>query len=131
MKIALLHYATHPVIGGVERILNAHGRLFAKHGHEVVTISQRGDSDEQMESGETREAYARRLDAIVGSVDVAIVHNVMTMPFDLPLTEALVELAHRRPGIRWIAWVHDVAAVNPDLQPAPEIVKRAVAGFEY
>jgi glycosyltransferase involved in cell wall biosynthesis len=60
-----------------------------------------------------------------------MVHNVMTMPFDLPLTEALAELAKSLRGTRWIAWVHDIAAVNPDLQPAPEILKRAAEGFEY
>ena len=131
MKIALLHYATHPVIGGVERILKAHADLFAARGHCVVTISQRGDADEKIESGASSKRYARQLEAILSSADVVMVHNVMTMPFDLPLTEALMELAHVHRGIRWIAWVHDVAAVNPDLQPTPAILTRVAEGFEY
>ena len=131
MRIALAHYATHPVIGGVERIIQAHARLFKKHGHEVITISQRGDAGFTLEPGGTREGYRDQLGTMLAGFDLVIVHNVMTMPFDLPLTEAFAELAQESRGQRWIAWVHDVAAANPDLQPAAEILKRAAEGFEY
>ena len=131
MKIALVHYATHPVIGGVERILHAHARLFRQRGHEVTAISQRGDADFTIEPGGTKERYLRDLDKVLAGTDLVIVHNVMTMPFDLPLTEALAELAQGHRPQRWIAWVHDVAAANPDLQPVGKILKRSVNGFEY
>lgn len=42
------------------------------------------------------------------SVDVVIVHNVLTMPFDLAWTNQLIDLTESRPDIRWINWVHDV-----------------------
>ncbi len=131
MKIALVHYATHPVIGGVERIIRAHARLLRRHGHEVTIISQRGDADFTIEPGGKKERYLHDLRSIVVRLDLVVVHNVMTMPFDLPLTQALAELAQNFSGPRWIAWVHDVAAANPDLQPTAKILHRAAQGFEY
>ena len=50
----------------------------------------------------------------VEGCDVVMVHNILTMPFDLPLTEALWRLAEEWTQVRWIAWVHDLAACNPD-----------------
>ncbi len=41
-KIAILHYAAPPVIGGVESVLEAHANLFIQHGYAVTVISGRG-----------------------------------------------------------------------------------------
>lgn len=38
MKIALLHHAAPPVVGGVESIIRQHARLFAEDGHEVLLL---------------------------------------------------------------------------------------------
>ncbi len=54
-------------------------------------------------AGETAKATNRRR-----SIDAVIVHNVFTMPFDLPWTRELISLTHSHPDIRWINWVHDV-----------------------
>src|SRR5438046_1023392 len=43
LKIAMLHYACPPTVGGVESILATHARLLAKLGHEPYIIAGRGD----------------------------------------------------------------------------------------
>jgi len=51
--------------------------------------------------------------------EAVIVHNVFTMPFDLEWTRELREMAAAMPEVRWINWVHDVAAVNPHYAHLP------------
>ena len=109
MKLALIHYSAAPVIGGVERIIEEHARLFASHGHRVTIYCQRGVG--------TRIGSASKL----RQHDLAIVHNVFTMPFDLALTEALWNAAT---VVRTIAWTHDLA-------PVPPAFKKAAPGVEY
>jgi len=41
-------------------------------------------------------------------IDTCIVHNIMTMHYNLPLTSALARLANDLPSIRFIAWTHDI-----------------------
>ncbi|HKP53768.1 MAG TPA: glycosyltransferase [Chloroflexia bacterium] len=43
MKIAILHYACYPVVGGVESIISTHARLFEAAGHEPFIIAGRGN----------------------------------------------------------------------------------------
>ena len=40
--VSILHYSSHPVIGGVETIIKAHAELFAKHGCKVKMITGKG-----------------------------------------------------------------------------------------
>ncbi len=42
LKIALLHYSSPPIVGGVESVLAHHARLMAKAGHEVTIFAGRG-----------------------------------------------------------------------------------------
>lgn len=133
MKIALIHYAAAPVVGGVERVLAEHARWFVQQGHEVVTVCQRGGEGDAvvrlpLEADSRRQLAALRV--VLPSVDVAMVHNVMTMPFHLGLTEALLQVAREFDQIRWVSWIHDVAACNPDLAPVPEILRQVPPGFE-
>lgn len=99
MRIALVHYTKPPVIGGVERVIGDQARALTALGHEVVTW----DADEMSVLCEPAGL----------PVDAVIVHNVFTMPFNLPWTAGLHALAAVHPEVRWINWVHDVAAVNP------------------
>src|SRR5688572_5460928 len=128
MKIAFLHYASVPVIGGVEQIMAAHARQFAEHGHDVTVISQRGDATLRLQSDSDVESYCEALRPTLQNCAAVIVHNVMTMPFDLPLTEALARLAADLPKVRFIAWVHDLAVCNPDLSPVPHVLRQARPG---
>ena len=64
-------------------------------------------------------------------------HNVATMPFHLALTEALWELGRRLTGVRFIAWVHDLAVCNPDYHLPPmdappwNYIARAHSRYRY
>lgn len=94
MRIALLHYTLPPVIGGVERVIRDQGAALRFLGHEV-------------------EMHTHASMGTLAGFEAIIVHNVFTMPFDLAWTRKLRALAAEQPAVRWINWVHDVAAVNP------------------
>jgi len=114
MRIAILHYTHSPTIGGVERVIQDQAAALRHLGHEVQTLTH--------EQSTTLDSY--------GAV---IVHNVFTMPFDLSWTRELTAMAAEMPHIRWINWVHDVAAVNPHYapidwrEPVPNAVHVAVS----
>lgn len=120
MRVALLHYTLPPVIGGVERVMEDQAAALRTLGHEVSLWSQTQKTEFAAETA-------------AGSVDVAIVHNIFTMPFDLEWTRQLTRLADEQPGILWINWVHDVAAVNPHYahilwnEPVPRALHIAVS----
>ncbi len=57
-----------------------------------------------------------RLSTELAELDVVIVHNALTLHFNLPLTAALWSLADgKRPRI--ISWVHDISWLNPIYRP--------------
>jgi len=57
-----------------------------------------------------------RLSTELAELDVVIVHNALTLHFNLPLTAALWTLAEsNRPRI--ISWVHDISWLNPIYRP--------------
>ena len=57
-----------------------------------------------------------RLSTELAELDVMIVHNALTLHFNLPLTAALWTLAEsNRPRI--ISWVHDISWLNPIYRP--------------
>lgn len=149
MKIALLHYTCAPVVGGVETILEQHARLFAAHGHKVTVIcgegaghrrekavlvpEMRGDhplvkaAQGELDAGAPGANFAELKNRLVDALaplfadkDIVFLHNVLTMHFHLALTVALWELAQRHAGPRFVAWIHDLAAANPDY-PFPQI----------
>lgn len=45
LKIAILHYACAPIVGGVEQIISTHVRLFHKMGHRPYIVAGRGDPE--------------------------------------------------------------------------------------
>jgi glycosyltransferase involved in cell wall biosynthesis len=142
MKIALVHYTSWPVIGGVESVIRHQARLMSRNGHDVTIICGEGgpfdkrieplvfpelNSDgpearaaqEEAYNGRPGPAYFRlfeslqkRLLPLSGTVDRFVVHNMFTMPFNLAATQVLAGLAERNAKI--IAWTHDLAASNPD-----------------
>jgi glycosyltransferase involved in cell wall biosynthesis len=72
----------------------------------------------------------------VERADRVVVHNAMTMPLNLALTEVLATLAGEHPD-RFIAWTHDIsffdgryAAMRRDGAPW-DLVKRAIPGIRY
>ena len=118
-RIAIIHYSSPPVIGGVEFILEAHAREMLKHGYRVKVVAGRGERchkkipvaiiseadslsrvnkriNAELEKGGVSAKFYRLTDSIyrrltqeLKNIDLAIIHNVLTMHFNLPFTAAL------------------------------------------
>jgi glycosyltransferase involved in cell wall biosynthesis len=128
VKIALVHYAASPVIGGVERVMEEHARLFFGAGHDVTIFCQRGGS--ASEGIRVAALFGNPAQALAG-FDVVFIHNVLTMPFDMALTSGLRDFASASGRTRVIAWTHDVAAANPDLTPVPALLSQPAPSVEW
>jgi mannosylglucosylglycerate synthase len=103
MRIALVHYTAPPTIGGVERVLGEQAEALRRRGHTAELIC-----------GKAASVLPR-----LHGFDAVIVHNLFTMHFDLEMTSGLIDLAAQQQNVRWINWVHDVAAVNPHYAALP------------
>lgn len=167
MKIALLHYAYVPVIGGVEFVMEQHAKLISERGHEVKVICGNGAAsegspvdvvvvpgldpahpdcaDSNRSLAGDRVGFAKleaellqRFREELAGMDLVFVHNLMTMHFNLAATSALAALAGELGGsVRFINWIHDIAAINPDFgladhlgEPPMHLLSTAVPGFE-
>lgn len=128
VRLALLHYTAPPVTGGVESMLHAQARLLRDIGHDVRVVAGRGDAElvpeldsrhpdverltrrleigsyDAAEFAALQRRIAEGLYPLLGDRDLAIVHNVLTMPFNLPLTAALLESR-----VPLLGWTHDLA----------------------
>ena len=143
MKIALVHYAYPPVIGGVEFVMEQQAALFVRRGHSVKIVAGRAEnnldgitvdeivellpanprnecSQSEISSNGPAPAYEQlktylkeRLGEALADCQVVIVHNMMTMHFNLAASSALAELAQEDGGTkRFVNWVHDIAAID-------------------
>ena len=133
MKIALIHYTAAPVVGGVERVMQDQARVFTANGHEVTVVCGSGGDERAvaLPSDKSADAQVLALRPVLAEQEIVIVHNVMTMPFHIGLTEALGRLADELPSVRFIGWVHDVAALNSDYPDTPPILRKAHPRFEF
>ena len=132
MNIALVHYSAAPAIGGVERVMEEHARLFSEHGHRVTVLAVCGGADVVLLPGDpSADAQLARLRPVLAAQDVVFIHNVLTMHFHPGLTDALWRAMDGLPRVRFIAWVHDVAACNPDYAPVSPIFSKVHPRCEY
>ncbi|MBN1438251.1 MAG: glycosyltransferase family 4 protein [Anaerolineales bacterium] len=146
-RVLLLHYTAFPVIGGVEKVMAQHERLLAEDGHPVRVLAGRGDPSSQVILRELDAAHpeVRKVlaDLLRGEpaadfaalqrrirealfphlewADVVILHNVMHLHLNLPLTAALHEWLDRRPRKRAISWCHDLSRyIRPSRKSPPK-----------
>ena len=143
MNIALLHYSSPPVVGGVESVLAHHARLMTEVGHRVTIFAGRGEEfDERigvrilprldsrhldvlrvkrlLDNGQytpdfdaLRDQIQKELRTELQGFDLLIAHNVASLHKNLALTAAL-NLLYRLPGSpRLILWHHDLAWTTP------------------
>lgn len=143
MKIALLHYSSPPVVGGVESVLAQHARVMTNAGHEVIILAGRGEVfDERikvrvlprldsrhpevmevknfLDAGQhtpafemLREQIRQELLPELADCDVLIAHNVASLNKNLALT-AVLQDAYNKPGFpHLILWHHDLAWTTP------------------
>jgi glycosyltransferase involved in cell wall biosynthesis len=139
MKIAIMHYSSPPIVGGVESVVGHHALLMAKAGHEVAILAGRGkefddhipvlvlprlDSrhpevikvKEQLDLGKLTEDFdalcnqiKMELKETLQGYELLIAHNVASLNKNLPLTAALSH-AYKTPEFpRLVLWHHDLA----------------------
>lgn len=148
MRVAFVHYACHPTVGGVERVIEQQARSAARAGHEVTVFARSGlsthsritiesvpfldpghpltaASDTELASGRAgpdfarcRSAFSGYWEARLSGFDAVVVHNLLTMHFNLAATASFHDLADRL-GWRFINWIHDYAVLNPHYQLGP------------
>jgi glycosyltransferase involved in cell wall biosynthesis len=149
-RIALLHYSAFPVVGGVEKVIAQHRRLFEADGHQVAVVVGRGDSSAEtilpeLDSADPAirsitgelirdrvpQAFAalqRRIEEALerhlGGADVVIAHNILHLHLNLPFTAALLSWTERHPDVRVISWCHDISRYI-----RPESGKKIRAGY--
>ena len=135
-RVGLLHYTCPPVIGGVETVLYEQATRLSALGYPVTILAGRGgplpsptnvqlviipDLDSKREQS-SDSLTLERLKPQLRSLDVLIVHNALTLHFNLSLTAALWTAAGEG-GPRIISWCHDLSWANPLylplLQPNP------------
>jgi mannosylglucosylglycerate synthase len=147
LAIALVHYATPPVVGGVERVLAQQAVLLADAGHDVRVIAGRGAAPDPrvrfveiplidprhpaierlhraLDAGRVPAEFpeivatmSALLDAALLGSDVVIAHNVCSLNLNLALTAALREVMDRPGSPRLILWHHDLAWAAPHYRP--------------
>ena len=143
MNIVLLHYAAHPIVGGVENVMRQHSRMMAEAGHRVRVVAGRG---EQVDPGvefvsvplvdsqaPTILSLKRELDAgtvpadfghvssqleqglreVLADADWIFAHNVCSLNKNLPLTAALSRILQGPRAPRFVLWTHDSAWTTP------------------
>lgn len=132
-KISLVHYSGPPVVGGVETVLHNQARFLAENGYLVKVVVGRGlpfhpdvelrvvpelSSNYPAYAGLMGERFqeevdrlALRLEEVFGDCSLLIIHNMMTMPFNLVATAALKRLIES--GKRAVVWCHDSPFIDP------------------
>ncbi|MEW5720483.1 MAG: glycosyltransferase family 4 protein, partial [Chloroflexota bacterium] len=141
-RIAILHYAAPPTIGGVESTIASHARLFAEHGYAVRIIAGRGKHLDPrvpvhiIPTLDSRHSFVSQvnsklangivtsdfhplttvilhaLENALADVDICIAHNALTLHKNLALTSALEMIAGAHRA-KLIAWCHDFAWDDP------------------
>ncbi|HLY26816.1 MAG TPA: glycosyltransferase family 4 protein, partial [Aggregatilineales bacterium] len=142
-KVAILHYASPPTVGGVEETIAYHARGLADLGYAVRVVTGRGESFDsrvetcvnplfgsldarvlkvksQLDAGQVSSNYHTLLSdvregllAAFDGINCCIAHNIATLNKNLPLSAALASLAQNQ-QIKWITWCHDLAWKNPE-----------------
>lgn len=139
MRIALIHYSSPPIIGGVESVMAHHAILMTNAGHQVTIFAGRGkpfhpnisvkiipqldsrhpeiiEIKKQLDQGmysvdfdKQRDWLKKQLAVCFNNFDIIIAHNIATLNKNLPLTAALYDL-NQTPGFpHLILWHHDLS----------------------
>jgi len=137
-QVLITHYSLPPVVGGVESTLKPMAEVFARNGYLVTVLSGTGSIEGQniktslvpdlnpenphvretqrvLRFGSLPEFYEyrmqnlqRRIEAEIGNIDTIIIHNIMTMPFNLMATEAFWNYISKYPDKKYYIWTHDL-----------------------
>jgi glycosyltransferase involved in cell wall biosynthesis len=143
LRVGLLHFTAPPIVGGVEAIIGRQAAGLVARGHQVRIMAGRGravlgdvefqhipaldskyppllELNRRLNQGLLPPAFEAMsagleaaLTAAVRGLDVCIVHNALTLHFNLPLTAALQRMAAAGSPTRLVAWCHDLSWSNP------------------
>ncbi len=133
-KIALLHFSAPPIIAGVESLMRSHAIQFKKRGYEVEIITGEGKAFENIPmkiiplmSARNQTIKQIQQELSKGNIpsnfestkkqllvelkqnitaDILIIHNVMTIPYNLALTCALSDYIEESDK-KIVYWHHD------------------------
>ena len=141
-RVALLHYSSPPIVGGVESVISHHARLMADAGHQVQIVAGRGEQTDpripfiripmtdsrhpqilatksELDQGRIPPHFADIVYSLTEDLrqaleDVAVLfaHNVASLNKNLALTVALWNLANRD-HMCTVLWHHDLAWTTP------------------
>jgi glycosyltransferase involved in cell wall biosynthesis len=147
LHIALLHYSTPPIVGGVESVLARHAELMTQAGHTVSIIAARGQqwhndipirlipladsrhpdilaAKNDLDAGTVPLQFDRLVEQLIvelrtalKGVDILIPHNVCSLNKNLVLTAAIHQIQQNDPTPTVILWHHDLAWTTPRYQP--------------
>lgn len=145
-SVAILHYASPPIVGGVEKTIYYHALGLADIGYRVRVVSGNGGTfDERVETvinplfnsqhpvvlqvqdslaggtipynwDEIVQEMTEALEKSLGQCEVCIVHNIISLHKNLALTTALYKLCKDN-KIRIINWCHDISWTNSQYLP--------------
>ncbi len=143
-QIIIVHYTLPPVVGGVENMIGPQAEVFANNGYLVTLLSGDGKIEGNniktstvadlnplnphiqkiqriLKFGSLPEDYEFRLHNLqkkietqVGDIDTIIIHNIMSMPFNLTATEAFWNYIEKSRDKRFYIWTHDLAWLMDD-----------------
>lgn len=141
-KIAILHYTFLPIIAGVELAMRDQAVLFSQKGHSVKIIAGVAENfypgaqvealeelnprkpenlamRQVLETGEMlanfeekAKSLAEKLKKSLEGFDICIVHQAMTMHFNLLFTAALNQVVVEMKNIKFITWAHDATFLD-------------------
>lgn len=138
-QVVIVHYSIPPVVGGVEFMLEPMAELFAKNGWYVSMLTGIGKiNSKNIKTTIIPELYAgnpsinniqkmltvgslpdnyelnvhnfeKKIETQIGDINDVIIHNLMTMPFNLIATEAFFNYIENNPQKNFYVWIHDMA----------------------
>ncbi|MBU0711812.1 glycosyltransferase [bacterium] len=143
-QIIIAHYTLPPIVGGVENIIGPQAEAFAQQGYLVTLLSGEGKIEGKniktslvpdlspnnphiqkvqriLKFGSLPEDYEYRLHNLekkietqIGDIDTIIIHNIMSMPFNLTATEAFWNYIQKSKDKQFYLWTHDLAWLMDD-----------------
>lgn len=124
-RIALLHFSSPPLVGGIEELVRAQVAALSGAGHAVRLVTGHGDPLPPAELcvvpelDPATESTGDRLDRLTGRVRSALegcsqcwVLNAFTVTLHPTLTMALHRLVHEMPHLRFVNWCCDMSAAS-------------------
>jgi len=137
-KIGIVHYSVPPQVGGVEHVIEEQTIFLIANKYDVKIIAGKGKKfhkkvrlkiipqmlafdplnkiiDKKLNQGIIGDEFKNRVKFYFEKIskdiqdrDIVIIHNVLNMHFNMPLTVALIKIIKENKNKKFICWVHDL-----------------------